>query len=122
MKSKTENSDKDDFDGWDNEYEFVKDVTSQVINKGNPGLDMEAVDDLLTLIGYKKLKAENEALREAVKECKGLLIDCRAYLDNSLSDMKENGDSDESWSVLYAKSLFDRCEPAIEKARNLLKP
>ena len=101
MKSKTENSDKDDFDGWDNEYEFVKDVTSQVINKGNPGLDMEAVDDLLTLIGYKKLKAENAALREAVKE----LIKIGDVL----------------LKYIYVKYDYPHFEAKIEKSRNLIK-
>ena len=108
MKSKTENSDKDDFDGWDNEYEFVKDVTSQVINKGNPGLDMEAVDDLLTLIGYKKLKAENAALREAVKELIPIAEQMAKMPMQQYHFIKE----------------FTRTEveAAIEKARNLLKP
>ena len=107
MKSKTENSDKDDFDGWDNEYEFVKDVTSQVINKGNPGLDMEAVDDLLTLIGYKKLKAENAALREAVKETIEALDDIQSKWITA----------DHYWG----SPTSEKVEAAIEKARNLIK-
>jgi hypothetical protein len=54
-----------------------------------------------------ELLNKNAALREALKEC-------RAWLDNSLGDLKEAGYSEKSWTVIQTKLL-------IAKATKLLK-
>jgi vacuolar-type H+-ATPase subunit E/Vma4 len=86
----------------------------------------EEAEDIVNTHYQNKLAGKVElermaALREVLKDHEEVLKECRAYLDNSLNDMRENGKSTTSWSVLYTRDLFDKCEAAIEKARNLFK-
>jgi hypothetical protein len=50
--------------GWNHNYDLIKDIQQKVINMGNPGLDMETVDDLLTVIRYKDLERSEKMIKE----------------------------------------------------------
>jgi hypothetical protein len=56
--------------GWNHNYDLIKDIQQKVINMGNPGLDMETVDDLLTVIRYKDLERSEKLL----EECREVII------------------------------------------------